>query len=103
LEQELILTINELAIHRDLLSNSEEAYTLAHETYKETRQRFQTGSGDVASLTLAQERLLAAQNSYIESMHNYWICYYELRQLTLFDPQTGFSLSEQFDFNLLTE
>lgn len=103
LEQDVILTISELDIRRDLLNNSEEAYKLAHEAYKETQQRFRTGSGDVASLTLAQQRLLSAQNGYIESMHNYWMCYYELRQLTLYDPLTGFSLSEQFDFNHLIE
>jgi outer membrane protein TolC len=103
LEQDVILTISELDIRRNLLNNSEEAYKLAHEAYKETQQRFRTGSGDVASLTLAQQRLLSAQNGYIESMHNYWMCYYELRQLTLYDPLTGFSLSEQFDFNHLIE
>lgn len=103
LEQDVVLTINELDIRRNLLYNSEEAYKLAYDAYNETRQRFQTGSGDVASLTLAQQRLLTAQNSYIESMLNYWVCYYEFRQLTLYDPLTGFSLSEQFDFNNLIE
>jgi len=35
-----------------------------------------------------------AQNKYIQAMQNYWVTYYKLRKLTLFDFEKGVELGE---------
>ena len=51
-------------------------------------------------MTLAQNRQQEAQQNYIQAQLNYWADYYKIRKLTLFDFESGFSLSDKFDFNL---
>jgi len=101
LEQDVIVTIDELQSRADLISSSEEALMLAEMVYKENKMRFQNGTCDITTLSQSQQRLLTAQNEYIESMQNYWSCYYDLRKQTLYDFQMNVSLSEIFDFNNL--
>ena len=103
LEQDVIITTAELSSRHQLLASAEQALILANDMYKETRSLFQMGNGTVADLTNAQQKLLNAQNSYIQSMQNYWACYYELRKLTLYDFELGFSLSDKFDYDNLVK
>lgn len=103
LEQDVIITTAELRSRHQLLSSAEQALILANDMYKETRSLFQKGNGTVVDLTNAQQKLLNAQNSYIQSMQNYWACYYELRKLTLYDFEIGFSLSDKFDYDNLVK
>jgi hypothetical protein len=55
---------------------------------------------DVNSMTLAQNRQQEAQQNYIRAQLNYWADYYKIRKLTLYDFESGVSLSDKFDFNL---
>lgn len=99
LEQDVIVTIDELQSRYDLISSAEEALTLAEQVYKENKIRFLNGTCDITTLSQSQQRLLSAQDGYIDSMRNYWTCYYDLRKQTLYDFQMNVSLSEMFDFN----
>ncbi len=103
LEQDVIITTAELNSRYQLLTSAEQALILANDMYKETRSLFQLGTGTVADLTTAQQKLLNAQNSYIQSMQNYWACYYELRKLTLYDFEFNISLSDKFDYDNLVK
>lgn len=103
LEQDVIITTAELNSRHQLLASAEQALILANDMYKETRALFQMGSGTIADLTNAQQKLLNAQNSYIQNMQNYWSCYYELRKLTLYDFQLNISLSDEFDYDNLVK
>ena len=67
--------------------------------YDQTRQRFIIGKADVNSLTLSLNRQQEAQKNYISALQNYWLNYYKIRKLTLFDFERGLSLSDEFDFN----
>ncbi|MBQ3635829.1 MAG: TolC family protein [Bacteroidales bacterium] len=98
LEQDVIITIAELGSRYSMMQSAEEALVLADAVYRENKVRFLNGTCDMAMLSTSQQRLLSAQNGYIESMSNYWQCYYSLRQQTLFDFMSGFSLSDIFDF-----
>ena len=72
---------------------------LAILAYNETRQRFIIGKADINSLTLSLNRQQEAQRNYISALQNYWLNYYKIRRLTLFDFATKLSLSDRFDFN----
>lgn len=103
LEQEVIITIAELSSRMQLLLSAEQALVLANDMYNETRSLFQLGNGTIADLTNAQQKLLNAQNEYIQNMRNYWSCYYDLRKLTLYDFEMNISLSDEFDYDNLVK
>ena len=99
LEEEVTMTVSDFNIQQRLIASAEEALDLAVMAYEQTRQRFIIGKADVNSLTLALNRQQEAQKNYISSLQNYWLNYYKIRKLTLHDFETGFSLSDKFDFS----
>ena len=99
LEEEVTMTVSDFNIQQRLISSAEEALDLAVMAYEQTRQRFIIGKADVNSLTMALNRQQEAQKNYILALQNYWMNYYKIRRLTLFDFESGFSLSDKFDFN----
>ena len=99
IEEEVIMTVNDFNIQEQLIASAEEALDLAILAYDQTRQRFIIGKADINSLTLSQNRQQQAQRNYISALQEYWLNYYKIRRLTLFDFATGISLSDRFDFN----
>jgi outer membrane protein TolC len=102
LAQEVEMTVNDFNIQANLIASAEEALKLATLVYDATKQQFMIGKADINSLTLSQNRHLSAQRNYISALNNYWISYYKIRKLTLYDFLKQESLSMQFDllFNL---
>lgn len=101
LEQDVLVTIDELQSRINLIASAEEALILAEQVYHENKIRFQNGTCDITALSQSQQRLLNAQNGFIDSLRNCWVCYYDLRKQTLYDFQIGKSLSDLFDFDNL--
>ena len=99
LEEEVTMTVGDFNIQQRLINSAEEALDLAVMAYEQTRQRFIIGKADVNSLTMALNRQQEAQKNYILALQNYWMNYFKIRRLTLFDFESGFSLSDKFDFN----
>lgn len=98
IEKEVTVTVNDFNIQQRMAASAEEALDLAIMAYEQTRQRFIIGKADVNSLTLAKNRQQEAQKNYILALHNYWQNYYKIRRLTLYDFESGLSLSDKFDF-----
>ena len=99
LEEEVTMTVGDFNIQQRLINSAEEALDLAVMAYEQTRQRFIIGKADVNSLAMALNRQQEAQKNYILALQNYWMNYFKIRRLTLFDFELGFSLSDKFDFN----
>lgn len=99
IEEEVIMTVSDFTIQQELIASAEEALDLAVLAYEETKQRFIIGKADINSLTLSLSRQQEAQRNYISALQNYWLNYYKIRRLTLFDFATKLSLSDRFDFN----
>ena len=99
LEEDVMMTVSDFNVQQELITSAEEALDLAELAYDETRKRFIIGKADISSLTLALNRQQEAQKNYITALQNYWLSYYKIRKLTLYDFESGFSLSERFDFN----
>lgn len=85
LEQEVLMTVKDVNIQQDLISSAEEALELANMAYNVTKERFILGKADINSLTLSLNRQNTAQRNYISALRDYWVNYYKLRRLTLFD------------------
>jgi outer membrane protein TolC len=97
LEQDIIITVSDFNIQKDLIAGAEEALKLATVAYESTKQRFMIGKADISSLTLSLNRLNSAQRGYISALNSYWQSYYKIRKLTLYDFGKQESLSVQFD------
>ncbi|MDR0422790.1 MAG: TolC family protein [Proteiniphilum sp.] len=97
LEQDVIMTVNDFNVRQNLTSSAEEALELATMAYSVTRERFIIGKTDLNSLILSQERQNRAHQNYILSLRDYWLSYYRLRKLTLYDFPEQEVLTRQFD------
>jgi outer membrane protein TolC len=97
LEQDVLLTVSDFEVQKDLIVSANEARDLANLAYESTKQRFMIGKADINSLTLSLNRLNVAQKNYISSLRSYWMSYYKLRRLTLYDFVKETTLSCQFD------
>lgn len=97
LEEDVIMTVNDFNVQRNLIASAQEALDLALLAYEQTRQRFIIGKADVNSLTLSLNRQQEAQKNYISALQNYWLSYYKIRKLTLFDFASGRSLANKLN------
>ncbi|MBP1617082.1 MAG: hypothetical protein H6Q14_909 [Bacteroidetes bacterium] len=96
LEQDVIMTVKDFNIQQSLVTSSKEAVELATLAFRTTRERFIIGKADLNSLTLALNRQNTAQRNYVSSLQSYWLSYYKLRRLTLFDFLQGKHLLVDF-------
>ena len=89
LEQDIVMTVNDFNMQQDMIHRAEEALKLANMAYEVTKERFIIGRDNINSLTLSLNRQKEAQKNYIYSLRNYWLSYYKIRKLTLFDFEGG--------------
>ncbi|MBR5184195.1 MAG: TolC family protein, partial [Bacteroidales bacterium] len=99
LEEEVFITVEDFNIQKDLIGSAEEALKLADMAYTQTMQRFMIGKADVNSMTMALSRQQEAQRNWLQTLQNYWLNYYKIRRLTLYDFEAELSLSEMFDYS----
>ncbi|MDE6399492.1 MAG: TolC family protein, partial [Muribaculaceae bacterium] len=99
LDEEVMRTVDDFNIQIDLIKSAREAMDLSDMAYSQTQQRFMIGKSDLSSMTLASTRRQEASKNYIEALKNYWLSYYKLRRLTLYDFEMMIPLSRKFDFD----
>jgi outer membrane protein TolC len=98
LEEDVIMTVNDFNVRQDMILSAEEAMELATMAYNVTKERFIIGKADLNSLTLSLNRQNSAQRNYISALQYYWLNYYKLRKLTLFDFGKQETLMQELDF-----
>ncbi len=69
------------------------ADTIARLRYNVAQDRYLIGKIDITNLFIAQNEKDQARRSYISALQDFWTGWYEIRQLTLFDFQTGKPIS----------
>jgi hypothetical protein len=97
LEEEVLMTVNDFNVQCHMITSAQEALDLAVMAYEQTCRRFIIGKSDVNSLTLSLNRQQEAQKNYINALQNYWLSYYKIRRLTLFDFASGRSLTNMLN------
>jgi outer membrane protein TolC len=97
LEQDVEMTVNDFNIQQNMIHSAEEAMSLANVVYNATKERFIIGKADINSLTLSLDRQKEAQKNYISALKNYWLSYYKIRKMTLFDFEKNEALSVAFE------
>jgi outer membrane protein TolC len=97
LEQDVVNTVQDFNILQEVIKSAEEATSIADLAYQATKERFLIGENDISALTLSLNRQTEARRNYIEALKNYWLSYYDIRKLTLFDFEKQTSLLLSFD------
>ncbi|TWV15702.1 TolC family protein [Bacteroidaceae bacterium HV4-6-C5C] len=100
LEQEIILAIDNFNIQQDLIDSSKKALSLSKSAYQITKDRFAIGKSDLSSLTLSLSRYKEAQRNYLSALKNYWISYFKIRKLTLYDFEKNRPIDVEIDKKL---
>ena len=84
-EQEIYLHTLNWSNQRDFLATSEKAQEIAIKRYEITKKRYIIGKITITDLNLAQEEMDKAIFDYLNSLEKFWVDYYILRKLTLYD------------------
>ncbi|MDR0743581.1 MAG: TolC family protein [Tannerella sp.] len=101
IEEDIIMTVGDFNIQKDLIRSAEEALVIADDAYSKTRQRFMIGKADISTLTLSRQRQQEARRNYISALENYWVSYFKIRKLTLYDFEYNVPISSTVE-RLLT-
>jgi outer membrane protein TolC len=85
-EQNVFLSVMEFNMQENQLYIAAKADTVAQKRYDVTQKRYMIGQvNDVLELNNAQIDNDNARMGYYSALRNYWINYYQLRKLTLYD------------------
>lgn len=99
IEEDVLMTVDDFNSQISQIRSAEEALELSRMAYNETKQRFMIGKADINSLTLSLSRQQTAQQNYISALKNYWLNYYKIRRLTLYDFNERVSLATLYSFD----
>jgi outer membrane protein TolC len=98
-EQEIYLHTLNWANQRNFLETTEKALEIANKRYDISKKRYILGKITITDLNLAQEEKDKAQVSYLNSLQKFWVNYYTLRRLTLYDFVTDKKIEAVDIFN----
>ena len=84
-ELDVALTAADFNERQAIVETAREALAIAEDAYAQTLQRFIKAQADAYSLSVAQSHWQTARQNQIASLQNYWLAYYHLRRLTLYD------------------
>lgn len=84
-ELDVALTVADFNERQSIVETARQALTIAEDAYSQTLQRFIRAQANAYDLSLAQSHWQTARQNQIASLQNYWLSYYHLRRLTLYD------------------
>ncbi len=95
--QSIYLEVMQFNAQRDKLAMSRRANGIARERYELAMRDFADGKISVTDLNTAQSESDAATVNYVHEMSNYWVYYFTLRKMTLYDFATETDISAEYD------
>lgn len=96
-EQDILNAVSEYNLRHSQIGMAKEAKDIANQAFEKTKQLFFIGKTDVNTVNIAVSRQIEAESNYISALKNYWISYYTIRKLTLFDFVERKSISIKFE------
>lgn len=96
-EMDVLQSVMEFNLQGSQVKNSAKADTVAQLGYDVTFQRFLIGKIDVIKLNIASTDQETARISYLNRLREYWVAYFNLRSLTLFDFENNTPLVVNYD------
>lgn len=95
LEQEIFAAALQMNQLKSSLIISSKADTIAQKRYEVARNRYRIGTVDITNLLIAQNEKDQALITYVNTLRNYWLAYFRIRRLTLFDFEKNLKLVQQ--------
>ena len=92
LEEEARFTALQLPQARRQLEIAAKADTVAGRRFDVAKNRYVIGRIDIGALYIAQGEKDAATLAFVQALRGYWLTYYRLRRLTLYDFERGEAL-----------
>ena len=84
-EQNIITQVRQFEMLRLQLEITKKADEVAAERYNVSQNRYLIGKIDITNLNIALNEKDDAKRRYIQALRDFWLAYYNLRQLTLYD------------------
>ncbi|WP_370090504.1 TolC family protein [Ekhidna sp.] len=84
-EQEILTQVRQLDVLQQQIEISKKSDEVAQKRYEVAQNRYLIGKIDITNLNIALTEKDNAKRSYITALRTYWIAYYDLRRLTLYD------------------
>lgn len=84
-EQEVMTQVRQFEMLRLQLEITKKSDQVAAERYNVSQNRYLIGKIDITNLNIALNEKDDAKRRYIQALRDFWIAYYNLRQLTLYD------------------
>lgn len=84
-DREVIVQVEQFSLLKDQLKTADEADNVAENGYQIALRKFQNGELSINDLNIALQEREKAKRDYIQSIRNYWVAFYRLRILTLYD------------------
>ncbi len=94
-DRSVIVQVEQFGLLKDQLKTALEADRVAENGYKIALKRFQNGEISITDLNIALSEREGAKRDYIGSLSTYWLAYYNLRILTLYDFETDQKIKYQ--------
>jgi outer membrane protein TolC len=90
----VIVQVEQFGLLKDQLKTAEEADRVAANGYIIALKKFQNGEITITDMNIASSERVTAKLDYINSLATYWLAYYRLRMLTLYD----FELNQKINY-----
>ncbi len=84
-EQEILTQVRQFEMLQLQIEITRKADQVAFERYKVAQNRYLIGKIDITNLNIALKEKDDAKRSYLQALKSFWIAYYNLRKLTLYD------------------
>jgi len=84
-EQEIMTQVRQFEMLRLQIEITRKSDQVALERYKVAQNRYLIGKIDITNLNIALTEKDDAKRSYIQALKSFWMAYYDLRRLTLYD------------------
>jgi len=84
-DREIVVQVEQFSLLKDQLTTSKEADKVAENGYEISLRKFQNGEISITDLNISLQEREKAKRDYIGSLQSYWVAYYRLRILTLYD------------------
>lgn len=91
-EQEIRLKVKQFDLVRNQVGLAKRAYDVSIKRNQMTRNRYFIGKIGVTDLNIAITEKESARKSYMNALREFWVAYYDLRRITLYDFERGVSL-----------
>lgn len=84
-ERDILIRVQQFDLVRNQVSLAKRAYEASIKRENITRKRYLIAKIGITELNIAISEKEQARQSYVQALQNFWLAYYELRTLTLYD------------------